>query len=307
MAKVDIIDGKIVEYEKGSKKGFYIDGLLKENLDKLYRMVTQKDFDGIFICDGEERSGKSVMMQQVGYYLSRGNLPIENIVFDSNSFLKRIRKAPKNSCIIFDEAFRGLSKGQRTAATKQIIQALMEVGQRNLFIIVILPSMWELDTYTVLHRSRGVFHVHTHGEGERGYFKFYKRKELIHLFKNPTGNKYQYPRFPAFKGRFTSHYVLDEEEYRAKKREALIGKEETMTDEEKFDLELKEAWTKKKEIALCNLLDYMYEKSGLNKTTIGQISDVDPRTLGRWRDFWVQVGFLASAAVNEEVYRKNGS
>ena len=164
------------------KHKYPIDGYVKDVLDETIEVVKDDD-DWVCLVDGRERAGKSVFAQQLAYYLDR-DFNLDNIVFSVDDFLEQIRTAKPYSCIVWDEAFRGLNKRQAISkVNKKVIQALMEVGQRNLYIIIVLPTFFELDKYAVLHRCKGLFHVHRDSiqnqKGlKRGFFTFFNYNKI---------------------------------------------------------------------------------------------------------------------------------
>jgi hypothetical protein len=97
----------------------------------------------------------------------------------------------------------------------------MEMGQKNLFIIVILPTFYLLEKYVALWRAKGLFHVHKDRHGRKGFWVFFnkKKKKLLYL-KGKKDYGYNYVK-SHFRGRFTNYYTLNEAEYREKKRISL--------------------------------------------------------------------------------------
>lgn len=174
-------------------------------------------------------SGKSVLTQQMAYYCSDGNFSVDDIVFTGHDFRERVLQSKPYSAIVFDEAFRGLSaRGSMTDTNKMLLGLLNEIRQKRLFVFIVLPSVWDLDKYVTMHRSMGLIHVHTvkkkkpngEFERERGHFRFYNQSKLRYLLGNSTA-KYVYPKTVSFFGTYKPFYVVDEEEYRVKKGEAL--------------------------------------------------------------------------------------
>ncbi len=208
-----------------NKDPYYIAPAIKRMLEKSKDQVINKDWDRVFIIDGEEGSGKSLLGLQLGYYLDP-TLNIDRIVFSGEGFSKAIREAKKNQCIIFDEAFNGLaSAGAISSLNKLIVRKLMECRQKNLFIIIILPTIFELQKYAAIFRSKALFHVYATNKGVRGYYRVYNKakKKLLYLL----GKKlYSYSK-PYLKNssRFYGIYPIDEQEYRAKKLQVLQDEE----------------------------------------------------------------------------------
>jgi len=205
----------------------YIDGVLKANLDKyVVGRLTKTDDDVVFIIDGPERSGKSTLATQIAKYVDP-SLNIDRICMTPDEFRTAIENAKHGQCIIYDEAFTGLSSRRTLSEVNHIItQMFMEMGQKNLVVIVVLPTFFMLDKYVALFRARGLFHVYRKGT-RKGFFMYFnaERKRLLYL-KNYKTMSYKGVR-SNFKGRFLGKYMVDEAEYRAKKKKAL---EEKWTD-----------------------------------------------------------------------------
>lgn len=213
---------------KVTEQDYYMDGYLASNLETAHKAV-QKDFDMIFVIDGYEGSGKSVLAQQLAYFCNT-HLTIDHITFNPEDFKTAVQKAQKYEAVIYDEAYGGLSsRGAMGAVNKSIVQMLTVIREKNLFIFIVLPTFFDLDKYVALWRSRALIHVYTEKNFARGYFKFYNvdRKKLLYV----TGKKYYDYRQakPNFIGRFTNHYTVDEAAYRKKKTKTSMEQENANT------------------------------------------------------------------------------
>jgi len=223
------------------KHKYPIDGYLKDNLNTMNEVVHDDD-DFVLLLDGRERAGKSVFAQQIAYYLDR-DFKLNNIVFTVDDFLDKVRNSEPYSCIVWDEAFRGLNKRQAISrVNKKVVQTLMEVGQKNLFIIIVLPTFFELDKYAVLHRAKGLIHVHRDTLRSdkrllRGFFKFYSYKKMKEMYFHGRF-EYKYCRQCDYFGRFPHYYTVDQEEYRNKK--TYVFENEDHEQEDKYMLKIKE-------------------------------------------------------------------
>ncbi len=209
-----------------NNNSYYISKSIKEMLDKGKYQVHHKDWDRVYIIDGEEGSGKSLLGLQLGYHLDP-TLSLNQIVFTGKEFSEAISKAEKNQCIIFDEAFNGLdSTGASTKLNRLIVRKLMECRQKNLFLIIILPTIFLLQKYAAIFRSKCLFHVYTTSKGDRGYYRVYNKlnKKLLFLL----GKKmYSYAQPYIRKSyRFYSKYPINEDSYRQKKLKSLEYEEE---------------------------------------------------------------------------------
>jgi len=206
-------------YSTNKLHGFYMNDIMKKNLD-LARRTIKKDWDMVYLIDGAEGSGKSVLAQQIGFYCAP-RMKLKNIVFNPDDFRKRVLDSGKYDCVIFDEAYAGLSSRKAMSdINKGLVAMLTEIRQKNLFIIVVLPSFFDMDKYVALWRSRFLVHVFAH-KFRRGYFTFYnfnKKKRMYIL-----GKKYYNYRavIPSFRGSFTDFYPLGKEKYKKLKADSL--------------------------------------------------------------------------------------
>ena len=204
---------------------YYMDGRLQRNLDKVKKRINKKDMDYVMVVDGSEGSGKSIQAGQIGKYVDP-TLNLNRFCFNSSEFVKAIQNAKKGQCVIFDEAFSGLSsRAALSQVNKLIVELMMEMRQKNLFVIIVLPSFFLLDKYVALWRARALIHIYFGKNYQRGFFVAFNahRKKLIYLI----GKKdYSYSSVKSsFRGRFYNTYVVDEKIYRKKKAHALKVKQ----------------------------------------------------------------------------------
>ncbi len=212
---------------------------LKRNLDdKIIPSLHSKDKDYVIVVDGKEGSGKSTFAFQMGKYVDNG-LNLSKVVFGPEEFREAILKAKKGECIIYDEAFTGFSSRSSLSPVNKVLVSLsMQMRQKNLFIIIVLPTIFLLDKYMALFRANSLIHVHEakgrNGKpSRRGYFRLYnfeKKKKLI-LGGAKTMSYRVKGLHTRFKGRFYGKFALGDEEmdkkYRKQKEEALANSEKT--------------------------------------------------------------------------------
>ena len=205
-----------VEYKDG--KGNYFDNKLYSTLIKIKKSLN-KDDDFVLLIDGPERAGKSVHAQQIARFIDP-TFTHERMCFTVEEFTKAIDTSSKGQCVVFDEAYRGLSsEGWNNKIAVLLRAKMMEMGQKNLFIIIVAPNFFLLHKYIVLHRSRAFIHIYRKGE-KRGFFAFFNTKRKLTLYlagkKTMSYTGWKLPR-ALFFGRFTNQYVIDEIAYRKKK------------------------------------------------------------------------------------------
>lgn len=207
---------------KETDKNIYIDGIVKKALDDAINKFLKKDGDFIICIDGREGSGKSVLAQQIGYYMAynlKTPFTVDNVVFKAKSFKETVINAKKFSVIVWDEALSGLfSRSAMLNTNKEIVDLLAEIRQKNLAIIIVLPSFFDLDKYVSVWRSSLLLHTYLNPETlDRGYYKIYTYQQKKKLYF--TGKKlYEYDHTkPLANARFVAGYTVDEKKYREKK------------------------------------------------------------------------------------------
>ncbi len=206
---------------------YHMESRLKNNLDNTVKDVLEKkDKDCFIVVDGAEGSGKSTLALQIGKYVDP-TLDLKRVVFDAETFREQVLKAKKNQCIIFDEAFNGLSsRASLSAMNKVLIGLMMQMRQKNLFIIMVLPTFFLLERYAAIFRTKALVHVYE-SRGIRGYFRVYNRKlkKLLYLIGKKDYSYNHKSVRTRFYGRFYGKFALGddriEKQYRKKKEKAL--------------------------------------------------------------------------------------
>ena len=200
----------------------YCDPAIKKELLKVKERVLHKDRDFVAVYDGEEGVGKSVLAQQHALILDP-NFTLDNIVFTAEQFIKKIKdpNTKKGACIVLDEAFSSAnSRASLTEVNRSMVGLATEMRQKNLFVLLVLPSFFDLDRYFALWRCRALFHVYFTPEEDRHYIVFNKdSKKLLYLLGKKFYN-YSKPKAPFAPSKFFDQYTVDEKEYRFKKSEA---------------------------------------------------------------------------------------
>ena len=207
---------------KTKQEEFFIPPIVKELLSPVKKRVLTKDRDFVMVVDGEEGAGKSVLAQQLAKYFDP-TFNLNRIVFTSDDFLRIIKdpRTKKGQAVVLDEAFSAAnSRASLTEVNRAMIGVATEMRQKNLFVILCIPSFFDLDKYFALWRCRTLVHVYFTPEEHRRYIIFPKdHKKLLYLTgKKLYSYKKPYSPYPPFS--FPHHYVVDETEYRLKKANA---------------------------------------------------------------------------------------
>lgn len=205
------------------KKGeLYIDPIIKPELDRIKHIVTKRDRDFVIVFDGEEGSGKSVLAMQVMKYLDP-TFCLDDVVFNSDQFLKRIKVNPKFKALLLDETYTSASsRGALSEVNRAMVGIATEMRQQNQFVGMCLPSIFDLDKYFALWRCRCLFHTYFNKkDGSRSRYVIFPQssKKLLYLNGKKFYN-YSKPRSPFPVCRFNNFYVVDEMTYRLRKSQA---------------------------------------------------------------------------------------
>ncbi|HPE15263.1 MAG TPA: hypothetical protein PLT65_05565 [Bacilli bacterium] len=209
----------MVNVEFSDEKHCYMDGKLYEKIQNTKKKV-KKDDDRVFLIDGGERKGKSVLAQQIARTFDP-SFNHERMCFTEEEFAYWIDHAEKGQSVVYDEAYRGLGSDKWADKIAKVLRSkMMEMGQKNLVVFIVCPNFFLLHKYIALHRSDGLFHVYTK-KGQRGHWAYFnhKTKQILYL-KGKNTLSYTGANFPKANmiGRFLNHYVIDEDEYRKKKK-----------------------------------------------------------------------------------------
>lgn len=220
---------------KGENISYYMDDRLESTLkNKIRPLLYEKDEDCVIALDGGEGVGKSTLAFQIGKYLDP-TLNLKRVVFDAETFRQAILDAEKGQCIVFDEAFTGFSsRASLSGVNRTLVSLMMQMRQKNLLVIIVLPTFFLLDKYVALFRTKFLIHAYKN-KGVKGYFRIYNqlKKKLLFLAGRQT---YSYnvkmgkiPITTKFKGRFYGTFALGDKKvdkkYRDKKSKALEDSE----------------------------------------------------------------------------------
>lgn len=225
-------------YDPVEKKNisYHIDKKLVVKWDALRNTLIKKDEDRVYIVDGRERVGKSVFTFQQAKYIDP-TFSQERVCFTPEELLNAIRTVPKGSAVVFDEGFRGLSsKATQSRVNKKIVQGLMEMGQKNLVVFIVLPTIFLLEMYAAVLRSEVLFHIFKDKKGKRAWRLYnHSKKTQLYLTGKKKGFSYKFPKV-HLTGRFFAIYAINEKIYRKQKMDSLkeSDKEQLSVREERY-------------------------------------------------------------------------
>ena len=250
----------IINPDNNEEWNYHLSPNLIPYLDKVKKNNEKRDEDYVILIDGYEGTGKSTLAQHIGRYLDN-SLNLNKICMTADEFKQAIINAKKCDCIIYDEAVMGLSSSDSITRIGRLLKSMMmQMRQKNLFVIIIIPTYFELNKYAVLSRAKGLFRTYK-SKGRKGFFVAYNQEDMKKMYlKGKRTHTYCIRSY--FTGRFVGKYVVDDALYRKKKEDALFAVDEDDTGKEsRYDIRMK------KENA--TLLEIMLE-SGINQTQIAK-------------------------------------
>ncbi len=182
------VDGEIDE--EGVPTKISVDRFLYRDLMKL-KERNKKNWDGVIIIDGLPGVGKSIKAIGTCAPILATKMSDIHITFEIDEFINTCSSDDSKpfDCVILDEGHAGMNTSQAQKADFQrMMNLLMLVRQKNLFIIIVTQCFFELSKAIAIFRSNLLYHVYADGEGKRGGFAAFGRNEKKQLYIN--GKKY---------------------------------------------------------------------------------------------------------------------
>lgn len=285
----------------------YIDGFLKKNLD-FVKKLPENNWDAVALFTGYEGSGKSSLAMQLALYLDH-NFTLKNIVFNAEQFDEATEKLPKGSVILYDEADDVAVGGNHAQnKVKQIISKMKRIRSRNLYILFVTPTYFDLGKYFAIHRSRFLIHVYSQGL-KRGFFAFYGKTAMKNLYFKGKKTWDMKCERPTFKGRFLNNkedFPINLSEYDEKKDKATSEVMDQVSGENQLNSVQTKALDRR--IAIFHLNKYVYEKFGkkLTKTIIAKAFGISVRAVhDDYKDIYGNAAGLSTPALVYNPYKKN--
>jgi len=183
------------KWREVEKSDFWIDRALLTKLESL-KMIQRKNWDGVIIIDGKERSGKSILGMICGWYLSGCTLGIINFARGLDDAAKKIASLPDGSVLIMDEGSTVFSsKDSMGKSQKRLIKLMDVVGQKNLIFIICLPCFFDLNKTIAVRRSLFLCHVYPDKKYDRGQYAFFgeRKKKVLYKYGKQNFDSYAFP------------------------------------------------------------------------------------------------------------------
>ncbi len=175
-----------------------------------------------FVANGivVHNSGKSTLSFACAWYISDGNMTINNICEGTSDAMKKLEKLPDKSTLIIDEgSIMFSSKEVMKKEQRNLIKVLQVIRQKCMCLIIVSPSFFDLNKYIAVQRSRFLLHVYTDAKLNRGRFCFFgeKRKNLLYHIGKKHFNSYAKPKADFF-GTFNNFNPFGDSYFELKKK-----------------------------------------------------------------------------------------
>lgn len=128
------------------------------------------DTDSIGIISGIEGTGKTSLGIQICQFIHEANKDLEpfgldNVVFTFEQFMERLNNAPRYSAILCDELVNfGFNREGMNRENILVMKALYQCRSKNLFLLMISPDLYAIDTIIRDWRSDLWFYIRKRGE-----------------------------------------------------------------------------------------------------------------------------------------------
>jgi len=198
-----------------SSEGLVIDGYLKKKLDNV-KMIIDKNWSATILIDGDTRSGKSTLAMLIAWYLSNMSFTINNFAQGLSDCADKIRDLPEKSILIVDEGSLSFSSRDTMKKEQKVLMKILDVvAQKNLTIIICLPSFFELNKSIATYHSLFLLHVYSDNSWNRGYFAYFskQKKKKLYISGKKNFGSYSWPkadfvtRFSNFQPPFYNDYL----------------------------------------------------------------------------------------------------
>tara|TARA_R100001530_G_scaffold115194_1_gene82129 strand:- start:230 stop:1111 length:882 start_codon:yes stop_codon:yes gene_type:complete len=226
-----------------TKHKYYIDENLKSKFD--FCITRQnKDFDHLFIVDGDEGYGKSTAVIGWANYIAEQtgkSFTSKNVFFNPDELME-FAGTTEQQVIVWDEAaLGGLSIQWQNKVQQKLIQMLMVARKKKHFWFFVIPKFFRLNEYVVVDRAISLIHIYSPDDLNRGNFVYFNRGAKNRLYYEVKRNKIRNYKRYTFAGKYVQKgFVIDKEDYEKRKDQAIesIFKSEDKTSNRDNELRL---------------------------------------------------------------------
>ena len=201
------------------------------------KYIQKRGYDCVIIISGGERTGKSTLGKMIAWFLSDGEVTINNFARGREDAKKKLKEIKDKGIFFFDETSLGLSaKDHARKETKELLKIFDVMGQKRLISILVLPDFLDLHKQLAVRRSRFLLQVYTDDKLNRGSFAYYGEKTKSRLYSEGKKERRLMNKVsPNFRGSFANFIPPFEEEYLKLKKSSMDEALEGEVDQEKLN------------------------------------------------------------------------
>jgi len=161
-------------------------------MERHFHHVTKKNWDCVIIISGDEGVGKSnVGLTLLDWWLTQlkrevGEEDIKYMALDPVQFVDALDSVNRYEPVFNDEAADLSNKRSMSKFNVMITKAYQIIRGANMFTVLTIPSIFDLDGFFTRRRARGLIHL----DG-RGKLRYYNRDRLRFLMARNSERTYK--------------------------------------------------------------------------------------------------------------------
>src|SRR3990167_8652958 len=255
------------------------------------KKILDRNWDCFIIIAGKERSGKSTLGLTAASYLYP-QLTAQNIAIDGEDAIAKFKTLPNRSVLLIDEGSTMFSsKDSMVSEQKKLIKILNVIGQKQLVMILCIPSYFDLNQYLACERARFLLVTYTNENLERGNAMYFGTDKLMKLYKHGKKNYHSYTGYDCPESDFIFKFKSFEpswfKEYLKVKQDTLtatLNQSTTLDRAVAKRMEKMELKTKEYQLYLSKLIQENLANRALSQRDLGRIMGVPQHKVFFFRD-----------------------
>ena len=250
-----------------------LDPVMKDIIKIIYDKHSKEKWDSVLAVVGDEGISKSTFASNWLHewlLLKNGEVKREDarhMCLDREMWTQDLKDSEKLECTVYDEADM-YSRRSMDNFNVKVNRAYQIIRADNLCTLLVLPSLWDLDTFFRNRRLRFLVHVY-----ERGKYHFWSKTRLRRMVelnaRYPVKNYYVVK--PTHRGWFSIYDGVIEEQYRINKDIKL----------QKAKKDLFDDLNPKKEVSERDKIIKNMVNQGLTQKRISELIGMSSKTVSR--------------------------
>ena len=271
---------------------------LARAINIIHEGVTKKNYDNVLCIVGDEGKGKSnILLNIVDYWLRKiydevnPEMANKYIAMDSKDLGKVLKDVTNYDILANDEAADLSNRSSMSKMNKTYVKAYQIIRGKNLFTILVLPDLFDLDSF---FRKRRVRHlIYTDKRGIIAFWGKKRLKKLVALNEDSKIKSYTCVR-PLFIDRVPLYKGILAEPYKIMKENKI-----SLVQQQLYD-ELTNETTDKGSDRLGEAMIKLKEEYGLSNAQVGKFFSYTGQTVGNY------IRRISDDHENENIVYKSG-